>query len=243
MTLIKNLHSLSSVLYTIWKYTSLCQHYTKINPLESELIRRQLIQQGAQTVLRKIGLSVEYKNLPVNHVPCLFVGNHISFLDIMVILSSTSTCFLAKEEVKHWPIIGSGARVAGTIFVKREDKTSRQSSRRQIAKDILSKQKMLTIFPSGTTSIDHLTPWRKGAFTLAKKHHIPIRPFRLCYNPLRKMAYLKADNFLCSLFNILKLKKKECTIEFGPMRYLDDIDHDFQALHRWCNPPFISSIT
>ena len=101
--------------------------------------------------------------------------------------------------------------------------------------EIRLKQKMLTVFPSGTTSINHSTPWRKGAFKLAKEHQIPIRPFRLCYNPLRQMAYLKPDNFLISLFNILKLKKKECIIEFGPMRYINDIDHEVQALHQWCH--------
>jgi 1-acyl-sn-glycerol-3-phosphate acyltransferase len=48
------------------------------------------------------------------------VGNHLSYLDIPLLMqSSPNISFVAKEEVGRWPVIGAGAHALNTIFVKR----------------------------------------------------------------------------------------------------------------------------
>ena len=51
-----------------------------------------------------------------------FVSNHISFLDIIVLNSLIPSNFIAKSEIKNWPVIGHLSSKTGTIFIKRGDK-------------------------------------------------------------------------------------------------------------------------
>jgi 1-acyl-sn-glycerol-3-phosphate acyltransferase len=50
----------------------------------------------------------------------LLVCNHLSYLDILVLASLAPCVFVAKSEVKLWPVFGWFARLAGTVFVHRE---------------------------------------------------------------------------------------------------------------------------
>ena len=52
----------------------------------------------------------------------LLVCNHLSYLDILVLSALAPCVFVAKQEVKHWPVFGWFAKLAGTVFVHREQR-------------------------------------------------------------------------------------------------------------------------
>ncbi len=53
--------------------------------------------------------------------PAIFVCNHISYLDIPLVMRIIpEASFVSKSEVAAWPIIGLAAKRIETIFVKRE---------------------------------------------------------------------------------------------------------------------------
>jgi lyso-ornithine lipid O-acyltransferase len=56
--------------------------------------------------------------------PVLLVANHSSWLDIPVLSAVTPLSFIAKSEVGGWPLVGTLARLQGTVFV---DRTRRHS--------------------------------------------------------------------------------------------------------------------
>ncbi len=81
----------------------------------------------------------------------IFLANHTSWLDILVLAGATGTAFVAKAELKTVPLIGWLCTLNHTIFVARTD---RMGIARQIAdlRDALAHAWPVTIFPEGTTS-------------------------------------------------------------------------------------------
>ena len=49
----------------------------------------------------------------------LFVSNHVSWVDILVIGSIPPVAFVAKSEVRKWPLVGITAKMQRTVFVDR----------------------------------------------------------------------------------------------------------------------------
>ncbi|MDF0677730.1 MAG: lysophospholipid acyltransferase family protein [Nitrosomonas sp.] len=80
----------------------------------------------------------------------VFVANHISWLDIMVILAVYPVHFVAKAEISTWPILGRLCRNAGTLFIEREKRGDTLRINRRIS-SILKDGRSVVIFPEGTT--------------------------------------------------------------------------------------------
>ena len=77
-----------------------------------------------------------------------FVSNHISFLDIIVLNSIVPSNFIAKSEIKKWPIIGHLAGKTGTIFIKRGDSADNNGIIK-LMKHYLNEGKSIIFFPEG----------------------------------------------------------------------------------------------
>ncbi len=56
---------------------------------------------------------------PVRDRAVLFVSNHLSWADILVIGALGPVAFVAKREVADWPLVGVAARLQRTVFVDR----------------------------------------------------------------------------------------------------------------------------
>ena len=66
---------------------------------------------------------------PPSQGPMLMVSNHISWLDIPVLHAARHCRFISKSDVKGWPLIGTLATAAGTLYIER---TSRRDARRMV---------------------------------------------------------------------------------------------------------------
>jgi 1-acyl-sn-glycerol-3-phosphate acyltransferase len=84
------------------------------------------------------------------HRPAIFIVNHASWLDIVVLGSVLPACFVAKGEIAHWPGIGIIARLGRTVFVSR-GRIAVERERRLIL-DRLAGGDNIILFPEGTTS-------------------------------------------------------------------------------------------
>ena len=103
----------------------------------------------------KISLSVEGKNhLPPRTRGHMFVSNHQSYVDIMVLMDALNTVsFLSKDLVKYIPFIGLCAYAGGTIFFNRRDHQSRQRALRETLR-MCQQSTAVVVFPEGTRSFD-----------------------------------------------------------------------------------------
>lgn len=110
---------------------------------------------------------------------CLFVANHVSYLDIFAIGSHISGSFIAKKEVRSWPLLGWLSTLQQTIFV---DRGSRDiASQINAIKTPLNNARSVILFPEGT-STDGKDVIRFKSSLFALTDHFPaltIQPLSL----------------------------------------------------------------
>ena len=184
-----------------------------------------LKQRWAQSLLRSLGYKIQRKGEPLIQNKLILVGNHVSFLDILVIMAvHPEVVFVAKKEIKSWPIIGWAARRIGTIFVNRNNKESRALTKVYLKNLFLNTKHSLNlvIFPSGTTLLVENKIWKKGIFEIAQETKTPIQPFFIDYNPLRPSAYIDDDHLLLKMMELFRLKNKTVTLHWGESFSCDD---------------------
>lgn len=120
--------------------------------------------------------------------PTLFVSNHVSYLDIMVLGSLIGGSFVAKSEVAGWPLFGWLARLQRTVFVDRQRaSTATQGGR---IRRRLSAGDNLILFPEGTSSDGNRTLRFKSALLGVADLAIDGRP--LTVQPV-SVAYALLD--------------------------------------------------
>jgi 1-acyl-sn-glycerol-3-phosphate acyltransferase len=82
--------------------------------------RRRVVRGWARVLARILQIRIIASG-PVPRPPFLLVANHLSYLDVIVLASLVDTIFVAKREVRGWPLFGPLARAIGCIFVDREN--------------------------------------------------------------------------------------------------------------------------
>ena len=130
------------------------------------------------TFARILGLEVKYLGEPLQGRGTVQVCNHLSYLDVCVLGARLATRFVAKEEVRGWPLFGLLARVQQTLFVERARQravaTTRQLSR------ALDAPHGLLLFPEGTTSDgSRVLPFKAAAFAALAGGRARVQPVRI----------------------------------------------------------------
>jgi 1-acyl-sn-glycerol-3-phosphate acyltransferase len=98
---------------------------------------------------RSAGMRVRVEGRPLTrHV--LFLSNHLSWLDIMLIAGAGGAAFVSKEEVARWPVIGWLSGLNKTIFVARTQRGAVRDQADTLRKALASGQPV-ALFPEGTT--------------------------------------------------------------------------------------------
>lgn len=117
---------------------------------------------------------------PQPHNGVLYVGNHLSYLDVITIAGRIHTCFVTSVEIKETPVLGQICQMAGCLFVERRSKF-------KIAKEIgelgegLQHGLAVTIFPEATsTNGAEVLRFRRPLFLSAVQAEKPIAP--ICVN-------------------------------------------------------------
>lgn len=134
-------------------------------------------------------IRVRVHGAPMRDRAVLYVSNHVSWADILVIGSVAPVAFIAKREVASWPLVGITAKIQRTVFV---DRTRRHQAAEAVA-DIVKRLKdgvSVVLFAEGTSSDgNRVLPFRSallGAVEEASAHagNILIQPMSISYTGL-----------------------------------------------------------
>lgn len=111
----------------------------------------------------------------------MIVANHISWLDIFVINALHPCRFVAKSEIRAWPVLGWLVEQAGTVFIVRGNRREL----RHIFKGMVSalqQGQRVAFFPEGTTSLQgEVLPFHANLFEAAVDAGVPVQPYALRY--------------------------------------------------------------
>lgn len=169
----------------------------------------------ASVLVRHLNIDVTVNGtVPENGV--MIVANHRSYLDIVVILSQVQAAFLAKQELRSWPVFGYAAMKGNTVFVDRSSRTSRETSRHELLKR-LQQGICVVVFPEGTTSEGPgLLDFHKGVFHLAAQQGVHTVPAAVCYEN-REAAWIGDDTFVPHFLRIFRNRRLNADLTFGPV--------------------------
>jgi 1-acyl-sn-glycerol-3-phosphate acyltransferase len=131
---------------------------------------------------RLIGLEVRVVGTPAAGRPVLFLSNHTSWLDVLVLGGVLEASFVAKGEVAQWPVIGTIARLGRTVFVSR----SRGGTGREAdaMRSRLAAGDSLILFPEGTSNDGSRTLPFRSAFLATAEAARQVQPVSLVYDRL-----------------------------------------------------------
>jgi len=111
----------------------------------------------------------------------LVVMNHISFIDILALDALRPVHFIAKSEIRAWPVIGTLCQRTGTIFIERGKRHAVHDVLKTMASE-LSQGEVVSFFPEGTTSDGkQLLPFHANLFEAAVRSAAPVRPVVISY--------------------------------------------------------------
>ena len=165
----------------------------------------------------------------------MFISNHISYLDIIILGSLVNAIFVAKSEIRNWPIINKLCMLGKTIFVERDN---RRSVKKQA---ILIKENMenglnVILFPEGTSSDgSKVLSFKSSLFEVIDHEELRnynLQPISISYNkldglPLVKihrpfLAWFGAMNLAPHVWKFLGLGTSEVNIRFHkPVQFSD----------------------
>ncbi len=134
--------------------------------------------------------------------PVVYVSNHSSWLDILVLGGRLEACFIAKEEVAGWPLVSWIAKLGRTVYVRR--KRTSIAGERDDMRDRLAAGDNLILFPEGTTSDgSRVLPFRSAFLSIAELPVTPegkpalVQPVSVVYD---RLGYLPAGRLTRPLF-------------------------------------------
>lgn len=124
-----------------------------VYPYFNRSIQRYMARKWARSLLEilNIQLSCTGSLPPEDKHSVILVANHISWLDIMIILTMYPVRFVAKSEVLSWPLLNILCRNVGTIFIEREKRNDTLRVNQDISEALIAGDS-IAIFPEGTTS-------------------------------------------------------------------------------------------
>lgn len=114
--------------------------------------------------------------------PVFLAGNHQSTLDIplMALVAGGKIRFFAKSSLFHVPFMGWAMTVKGFTPVYRESARKTKPALDRAVARLRDREASFVIFPEGTRSkTGELLPYRRGAFSLARRAGVPVVPFAL----------------------------------------------------------------
>lgn len=179
------------------------------------------VQAWALQMLACAGVGVEVRGQPALRGPVLMVANHLSWLDIPVLHAARYCRFISKSDVRDWPIVGTLATAAGTLYIER---TSRRDALRMVQSmhDALERREILAVFPEGTTGDGReLLPFHANLLQAAITAKAAVQPIGLRFvdKATRETSYAPSyigdETLLGSIWRTLSAPPLVAVVNYG----------------------------
>ncbi len=221
-----------AVLFTAYRFVSLRR-------------QSQIRRYWSQRLLWVCGVALQVKGQPIaaNTLPGLVVMNHVSWLDIFALNAVMPVTFVAKSEIRRWPLLGWLVSGTGTIFIERGSRHAVRHVNHQIRRR-LARGEHVGFFPEGTTSNgQNVLPFHTSLFAAALHSAqvaqggteqqdraassesaiapVPVMPMRIRYlqndMPSDIPAYIGNDTLVGSIVKILSHRGLQVELKYLPV--------------------------
>lgn len=151
-------------------------------PALDRAARRECIRQWSAGMLAAMGISLVVEG-SFRPGAKLVVSNHVSWLDIIAVHAVCPEArFVAKAELRHWPLVSRLIDAAQTLYLERERKRDALRVVHQTA-EALTAGDTVAVFPEGTTGDGHtLLPFHANLLQAAIATQTPVQPVALRFS-------------------------------------------------------------
>ncbi len=173
--------------------------------------RERRVQRWSRQLVGICGVRMRFDEVrqrdPVS--PALIVCNHISWLDIFVLNTLHPCRFVAKSDIRGWPLIGWLCEHTGTIFIARGRARDVRRIYEGLVRSIHDGERV-AFFPEGTTSTQGtVLPFHANLFEAAIEARVPVQPYAIRYLDADGSLHSSADfvgemSFVESVIAIMK---------------------------------------
>lgn len=189
-----------------------------IYPIASRPYRLLLKQRWSQRALRMLGIRVSISGqLAAN----MRIANHISWLDVVILNSIIPSVFIAKDDLRDWPLMGWIAVHTETYFMQRRSRHAAHKAAQHIASLLRANIDVLA-FPEGTTSDGtQVLPFFSAMLQGAIDANALVQPIAIRYydkqgNLSQVPAFCGDMNFVESLWQIAGADYLAASIQLLP---------------------------
>jgi len=152
-------------------------------------------------------LNIRVKTIgePLEGPPTLFVCNHVSWIDIIVLGHVIKACFIAKKDMIDWPVLGYLSSLQRTIFIDRDRRTDVIEQRKEMQERMHNGDNLI-LFPEGTTSPGGtVLPFKSSLFGVTEEamhlqpdemgrvQELMVQPVTLVYKRINNMPTIRAN--------------------------------------------------
>jgi len=125
-------------------------------------------------------IKIEVHNFPKGNDPGLIVGNHLGFIDILVMHSLTKALFITSEEMRKTPLLGIITEMAGCMYVDRKNRSNIKGELGSII-STLQDGFRVTLYPEATShNGEEVLPFKRTLISSAGLAGTAIFPY--CFN-------------------------------------------------------------
>lgn len=162
----------------------------------------------------------------------LFVSNHISWLDTIVLSNIKPLSFIARHDLENWPFLGTFTSRMDSVFINRDNKFHAYRSIPSIEKK-LNEGRSVHVFPEGTTSVGKtVLPFYPMFFEAAVRTCRPVQAVVIRYTDaegalLAEPAYIDDDTFGQTLSRMFMVDKIYAHVHFLPPMDSRTLDRKF----------------
>ena len=127
-----------------------------------------------------LGLRIRVEGTPVTG-NALYVANHISWLDIPAIGGKERARFIAKSEIAGWSLIGWLAKLGGSVFVRRHQRSATRLQADEVSIALTEGRPIVLFAEGGTGDGIVLSSFRASLFVSANEAGVAVQPVALDY--------------------------------------------------------------
>ncbi len=153
---------------------------------------------------------IVYGNLDKRR-PLMVVANHISVFEIATFPIAFGGSFVAKKEIRSWPVVGWVAEKFGVIFVDRRPSHAAEALK-DVQECVTRVKYPMFVFPEGTTTNGaYVKPFKSTLFNFVENSNVVVQPMAMHYR-FRDGGVI-SDIDLANHYGYFDNKK----IEYGPL--------------------------
>ena len=215
------------ILVSVFRGCRVCVHLLYglllaiIYPCLGQPGQNRILKYWSRKLLAILNIGILIEGQQPTKAGCLIVANHVSWLDIIVLNAIHPSRFIAKSEVRDWPIIGWLSRSCGTVFIERALRQNAAKVNRRIGQ-LFEQGISIGLFPEGTTTdgkkVGH---FHSALIQPAIDAGIRVQPMALRYQenggePGSAAIFVGEMTLAQSIWQILRCARQSALVTFTP---------------------------